>query len=197
MKKDEVTLEQFNQLAYEFAIRNPRVIELLHKKLTKEVVDELAQYGIRATSACMDDNGNEHIIYSLQELYLDYEHLKDIKHEPCLAYSHPIDDYIGEKFLLHPEINNFFPSNIDQSRALKRIQGLIETRGKKLERLLNGEAFTNYDAVTFRNQTVYSVDPSTNKKKTIENDIKFIREWTNPEKYLQLLPSSKDGFFLI
>ena len=108
MKKDDVTLEQFNQLAYEFAIRNPRVIELLHKELTKEAVDEFAQYGIDATSAYMDDNGNEHTIYSLQELYLDYEHLKDIKHQPCPAYSNPIDDYRGEKFLRHPNGKNIF-----------------------------------------------------------------------------------------
>ena len=41
MKKDEVTLEQFNQLAYEFAIRNPRVIKLLHKDEIIMIQDRL------------------------------------------------------------------------------------------------------------------------------------------------------------
>ena len=73
-------------------------------------------------------------------------------------------------------------------QALERIKELIEPRGKKLQRLMNGEAFKNYDAITFNNQSVYSLDPSGNNKKTIKSDIEFISEWINPQKYLQLLP---------
>jgi len=190
-------LIDYNNLAYEFAIRNPRVIELLSMELNKEVVAELKSFGINAMSVQYHD-GNEVSFCSLQELYLDYGHLLHINHTPYSPYGEgqwmdentyeEHDNYRGDKILIHPLKDNPLSQKEDVEDAIRRIQSLIESRGKKRKRLMDGLAFENYDAITFLNRTPYSIDPSTNKRKTIESDISFIREWINPNKYLQLLP---------
>lgn len=201
MKLDYVKLSDYNRLAYEFAIRNQRVIELLAKPLTISIVNELLTFGIDATSIHFDETGNEIVIYSLQELYLDYHHLAHINHIPYNPYSMgqenqnedtlEYDEYRGEQFLIHPRSKNFFYIDTESEQdALNRMKDLIESRGKsggKFERLINGKAFEHYDAVIFFDETVYSIDPSTNTKKTIKTDIKLITEWVKPENYLQLI----------
>ena len=196
MKKDDLMLRDYNELAYEFAVRNPRVIELLSMKLDEAVARELLEFGIDATAVNKD---TDEAFFSLQELYLDYKHLEHIPHTPYSSYENDwiegkngvqYNNFKGNRCLYHPKCDKL---NIEEPRedAIKRISLLIETRGKKLQRLTSGKAFENYDAVNFFDETVYSLDPSTNTKKTINSDIEFIKEWIHPGKYLQLLPQFK------
>lgn len=189
------TLEEFNELAYEFAIRNPKVIELLKQPLTKENILKLNKFGINANSYT-DDLDTK--IFSLQELYLDYKQFEEISiqnHSPEGAgkyFDHEtfdlIDDFKGEKIIYHPDRQRFLYQRESDIAAIKRIELLIESRGKKLSRLMSKEAFKNYDKYTFEGKTIYAIDPTSNNKKTINNDIKFINEWIQPIKYLQLIP---------
>jgi hypothetical protein len=180
-------LQDYNALAYEFAIRNPRVIELLEQPLTDETVSELLKYGINATSVYMDD-GNEIVINSLQELYLDYGYLAHIEHTPHNPYGE--EDYLGDRILVHPSSKDFFyPINKESDEeAIYRIDApskkLISTQKlNKIERV-----FEHYDSVTFYDETVYSLDTSTKTKATINSDIKLVTKWLQPEMYLQLIP---------
>ena len=196
------TLDDFNQLAYEFAIRNPKVIELLSQELTDDIVKELLTFGINATSVYIDnETGKESKINSLQELYLDYPHLQHIQHNPYCPYGSGIDtsnDCLGDventfrgyRNLVHPDSSNKWYKQESEIDALRRISTLIETRGRgsKLTRLMNGTAFEHFDKVKLEGKTIYSLDPSKNTTKTINTDIKFISEWLQPDYYLQLLP---------
>jgi hypothetical protein len=202
MPKDifKYSLRDYNQLAYEFAIRNPRVIELLGMPLTDENVKELLTYGIDATSCYNyhDENGNyiQECCNSLQELYLDYSHISHQNHKPyspCgegqwddeeTGETH--DDFRGRRILIHPKSKSKFNKSEDLNHAILRINKLFPTR--TLNRYFDGEPFKYYDEVIFTKKTIYSLDTSTNLKKTITNDIKFINQWICPEKYLQLLP---------
>ncbi len=196
-------LEDYNALAYEFAVRNPRVIELLDMQLNKEVVKELLTYGIDATSYHFDKD-TETLIYSLQELYLDYDHLKHIEHSPYSPYGEGqvldkdtdeiYDNFRGNRQIVHPLSKRKLCTKESVEDAIPRIKKLIETRGRKLQRLIDQTAFYNYDAVTFFAETVNSLDPSTNTTKTIRKDIEFIAEWVEPSKYLQLIPQRKSIF---
>jgi len=178
-------LIDYNNLAYEFAIRNPRVIELFNLPLTDAIVKELLTFGFDATSEYNFGHGLEQI-NSLQELYLDYKHLKHINHYPHSPYGEP--DFMGNKILVHP-LNkvNIICKESDED-AICRIQPLIEARGKKLRRLIDGTAFKNYDALIYFDKTIYSLDPTTNTAKTIRDDKRFISMWIQPDKYLQLIP---------
>ena len=114
------TLEYYEELAYEFAIRNPSVIKLLQSPLNDEVADELLKYGIditieesytiyvdvdvdvdAAAAADADDNmtpigTGSYKKNSLQELYLDYPHLGDnLKN---IQISHKSKMYKTEKY---------------------------------------------------------------------------------------------------
>jgi hypothetical protein len=195
-----MNLNDYNKLAYEFAIRNPRVIELLHEKLTSDVAKELLSFGIDIKCEGTDNGGTSYEYDSLQWLNLNYDHLSDIKHlgiqledfnggnkddmEAMMLYQ----AYIGKGQLVHPEQYTILSSPEDIIFEFKRIDRLIETRGGKLQRLIDGIPFKHYDAITFFGETVYSLDKSTKTTKTIKKDIEFITEWINPDKYLQLLP---------
>lgn len=189
-------LTDYNTLAYEFAIRNPRVIELLGMKLTEEVVQELRQYGIDATSVYFDKNNeqgsvNEVRINSLQELNLDYPHLNHLEHVSYCPYIGDDMDkayFKGYQKLIHPDKGRIFHKEELIEDAISRIKSLIESRGGKLNRLIYGTAFKHYDEITFFSETVHSIDPTTNTTATIRKDLSFISEWIKPEKYLQLLP---------
>ena len=192
-------LNGYNALAYEFAIRNPRVIELLSQPLTDNSVKELRRFGINAISEYFDNPKGDMVINSTRELYLDYHHLKGIGHHPYSPYGHgrwydnetheEHDEYRGDNVLVHPLSSEVFVSKEPDEDAIPRIEALIETRGNKLKRLADGTAFYSFDAITFFSQSVYSLDESGNRSKTIRSDIKFITEWIKPENYLQLLPS--------
>ncbi len=193
-------LVDYNTLAFEFAIRNPMVIELLGVQLNDEVVKELLTYGIDATSFCFYED-TETPISSLQELYLDYDHLMHIKHSPHSPYGEEqtvdadtyeiYDNFKGNRQIVHPLSKRTLCTKELEEDAIPRIKDCIETRGKKLQRLTDKIAFENYDAITFFGETVYSIDPSANTAKTIRSDIKFISEWIEPNKYLQLIPQYK------
>ena len=189
-------LNDYHKLAFEFAIRNPRVIELLHMDLIDDVAKELLTFGINIKCDFMDENGS-HEYNSLEWINLDYNHLSDIKH---LGISREkfggVDDteamaeyqkFISHGLLIHPNANDLSTEE-EFEDAAARIKGLIESRGKKLKRLMNGKAFEHYDAVIFFGETIYSLDPSKNTAKTIASDIAFISEWIHPDKYLQLIP---------
>jgi hypothetical protein len=189
-----MTLQDYNELAYEFAIRNPKVIELLSLPLTDNTVQKLLTFGINATSVYIDGE-IEIQTNSLEELYLDYEHLK-IEHTPCSPYGEgqvqdentheSIDTYRGDRILIHPNSKDFFYriNKEPEQEALNRIQSLIGTaKLNQLERV-----FRHYDAVMFYNETVYSLDTTTKTKKTINSDIKLVTEWIQPQMYLQLIP---------
>ncbi|WP_286337597.1 hypothetical protein [Hydrogenimonas cancrithermarum] len=196
-KKSEYTPNDFNQLAYEFAIRNPRVIELLGLSLDQSIAEELSSYGIYSKSIDFRD-GQEIEILSLRELYLDYEHLTHIVHHPFSPYGEgtvedpntleKINEYRGDKFLVHPNSKKPFFRKENELEAYRRINQLIESRGGKLQRLMDGTTFKHYDAIKIMGQTVYSLDPTRSSKKTIKSDISFVSEWIKPEKYLQLIP---------
>lgn len=199
MSNNIYTLDDFNKIAYEFAIRNPHVIQLLELPLTDDVVKELLSFGINATSVYFSDGNEEIIINSLQELYLDYDHLKQISHIPHSPYGEGegIDEiteenfnhFRGHRLLIHPLSKKPLYKKENEFDAMTRISGLIETRGKKLQRLMHGEVFEHYDAVVFKRQTRYSLDPTKNTSKTIKADLEFVQEWINQKKYLQLLPN--------
>lgn len=179
-------LVDYNTLAYQFAIRNPRVIELLNTSPNDEVVKELLTFGINATATHFE--GTEEITFnSFRELYLDYEHLKHLSHNPHSPFE-PYDGFKGYQTLIHPNKGRIFYKKESTEDAIYRIKSLIETRGGKLNRLMNGSAFTHYDAITFFSETVHSIDPTTHTTATIRKDLSFVSEWIKPEKYLQLLP---------
>ena len=187
-------LSDYNHLAYDFAVRNPRVIYLLSQDLTDEVVSELLEYGIDATSFYMDD-GDVVKINSLQELYLDYPHLKHLDHlayDPRNGSDNKLNkSFKGNKLLKHPLAGKSFTLSETIEKAMQRIPDYIETRGKKLTRLINGKTFLHYDQNKFEGKSVYAMDPSTNSAKTIRSDIEYISEMLHPEAYLQLLPRIK------
>lgn len=187
------TLEDFNELAYEFAIRNPRVVELITSPLTDKTAEELLAYGIDIK--VKDHNGDE--VNSIDELYLNYKHL-DIGKLPYQSKTvdiqgmqvHNQDDKSYRKLVRPNSKSKFVIVATTIEKEIERIKNLIETRGRvsKLDRLISGEVFEHYDAVTFFSKTVYSLDPSSNQRKTIKSDIEFVEEWLEPKKYLQLLP---------
>jgi len=187
-------LKDFNVLAYNFAIRNPDVIQLLSEPFTEDNRVKLRGYGFlteiaeayKIKDGYEDENKYEcRMKYSLDALYLDYEHLNIPQ-----VFS---DE--GSRKLSQPSSGKFLVVNrISMEDEIVRINSLFETRGRanKLDRLMSGEVFEHYDAVSFRGKTIYSLDPSTNKKKTIQSDIELVKEWIQPDKYFQLLPLQKE-----
>jgi len=188
-------LEDYNALAYEFAIRNPRVLELIKKPLTDEIVKELSTFGLKATTVEVDpEDGSMTQVNSLKDLYLEYRHINK-ESIPCNSGDFSADGV--EIFIPHDKSHRklYYPkksfSNFKRTSIIdefERIDGLIESRGGRLRRLMNGKYFEHYDAVVIFGESVYSQDPSTNDKPTINTDIDFIKEWIEPSKYLQLLP---------
>ena len=192
MSRNDYTLRDYARLAYEFAIRNPRVIELLKSPLTDDVANELLNtYRINIKVERYDGDSGDYlgIVNSLEELCLDYPHLSDIKGYESSRYVK--DDYsilLCNKFKKIIPLNERYSELEDPAKTLKRCKNLIETRGRKLKRLMNGEAFSHYDRITFKGESNYTIDPTTNNKKTIDTDVKFIQKWLEPEEYLKFFP---------
>lgn len=198
-KKVIFTLENYMELAYEFAIRNPRVIKLLHEPLSDDSVEELRQYGLNVTAYyCSEEYNKDGYENTIRELYLDCLAYQDLNHTPS-TYEESDGIFNGYKILR--QIDNrtnglkLIDAPIereDSNLALSRMKELIETRGSnnKLKRFLQGVLFKDYDAITFNKDSKRSRDPSTNRKKTINSDIIFINGWIEPKKYLQLLPQN-------
>lgn len=195
--KNKYTLEDYNMLAYDFAMRNKTVIKLIKGKLTDEVVNELKLYGIDATAFTYKDGGQD--INSIQELYLNYEHFNNLNHKPYLSQYNEgeIEYFDGCKEMVHPFSKQKSYKKESDIVALNRIQALIETRGNKLNRLMNGEAFKAYDEIILQDKSKYAFDNTQNNNKGINKDIKLIEEWSEGKKYLQLLPSYKNIFELL
>ncbi len=202
------TLEDYNRLAYEFAIRNDEVIKLLESNLTDEVAKDLEErFGI--LTKYEEWRGDEYDdVYSLKALCLEYKHLQHLlpydynydtdKHAEYSDYElYPCNQL---KKIVQPPL----PYSVDEpiEDSLERIHALIETRGRKLERLMDGSAFEHYDQMTYEKKDSDDVIsrphyPKTGKNRnkpkgtdtsTIENDTNFIKLWSHPSKYLQLLP---------
>ena len=192
-------LEDYNALAYEFAIRNPRVLELIKKPLTDEIVKELSTFGLIAKIVEVNpEDGSRTELNSLKDLYLEYRHI-DKESLPCNSRDfnpEGIEVFIpndkSHRKLYYPKksFSNFKRTSINDE--IERIDKLIETRGRKskLDRLMSGEVFRHYDEVIFFNNSKYSLDKSKNTSATIDTDIAFVEEWIEPFKYLQLLPSN-------
>ncbi len=181
-------------LAYEFAIRNERVIELLSFELTEDVAKELIEYGLNTLVEGHNENGSYEYL-GFENLYLDYDHLEHLGIGGFMPDGNEEYDWKKHfKVLSYPQENEVFIFKEDIEDAVQRIKSLIEGRGGKLQRLMDGTSFKHYDAVTFFDKTVYSLDTTINTAKTIRTDIKFIKEWIQPDKYLQLLQQNKFDF---
>ena len=61
-------LIDYNKLGYEFAIRNPRVIELLSRPFTDDVAKELMEYGLNTLVEGHNEDG-AYTYYGLDNLY--------------------------------------------------------------------------------------------------------------------------------
>ena len=189
MKKGSVSLREYNALAYEFAIRNPKVIELLQSKLTDSVVQELQIFGIDVLLTELDSNGDERACITLKHLPLEYKHLKVKRDVGLLA------DSIIDRKLKHPLSYDSSCTEESGEQAYLRINEYFETRGggrggkNQLQRLLDGDAFEHYDAFVFENKSKYAIADANQIRKTITKDIDLVQEWINPNKYLQLLPN--------
>jgi len=191
------SLEDYNALAYEFAIRNPRVLELIKKPLTDEIVKELSMFGLKAKTVEVNpEDGSMTQVNSLKDLYLEYKHINK-ENIPCNSGDFSADGV--EIFIPNDKSHRklYYPkksfSNFKKTTLIdefKRIDKLIETRGRKskLDRLMSGEVFQHYDEVVFFNNSKYSLDKSKNTSATIDTDIAFVEEWIEPLKYLLLLP---------
>ncbi len=145
MMKQDYTLEDYEALAYEFAIRNPQVIKLLKSTLDETVAKELLSYGIDITVTksftIYDDDGvtplgtEAHETYSLEELYLDYPHLgenlkgihfgnytfeeyRNLEPDPLAG------EYKGNKNIVYPSTK--FSKKEDDIDAFKRINKFIQ-----------------------------------------------------------------------
>ncbi len=189
------TLEDYNRLAYEFAIRNPEVIELLRSPLNDEVAKKLlSTYGIdiRVTESfnIYDEDGitvigqEDHEIYSLKELCLDYPHLADVKgYESSGLYAGDYDISLCKKLkkVIQPKSSNFFKKLESGDIAIKRIRGIFNTAAGHLNRMIDGRIFEYYDK-----HVLGKKNPNINKKKI--EDIKTIKAYIKPLFYSKLLP---------
>lgn len=199
------TLSEYNELAYEFAIRNIRVIELLGKPLTNDSAKEFSAFGIDtevyySTGHNTDVNAEEGYEHSLRELNLDYYHLKTLNHEPYTYEELGIyaEEFKGYKSLVHPLKSiidgDYQEKDID---ALNRIEKLLgsysETKNthidsRRVSRCINKKVFDNYDHATFKSNILVSEDVRINDRKTIIADIELVQKWSDPTLYLQLIP---------
>ena len=214
------TLEDYTELAYEFAIRNPRVIELLKSTLTEEVAKELLEYGIDTLIEYTDDEGNPYTKYSLEELYLDYPHLGDnLKN---VNVSHNGETYEFEKYrelfpdategewkgykrIVHPNTNRKIKNKESSIDALNRINEMAfdvcmkegSREGVKRSELMCGDAFNYYDEKYFNQKSTSNISKEYHYTdiKTINKYTKFIKEWIEPNNYLQLIPVVEKNMF--
>jgi len=192
------TLEDYRELAYEFAIRNVRVIELIKKPLTNKSVKELTKYGIDATAYYNSLEYNEEgFENTIRELDLNYYHFKDIKYTPYI-YEHQDENFRGYKILTHPKRSIIYGDSYRENdiEALSRIEKLLgsysETVGtriesRKLKRCINKKVFDNYDTLKFGSDISVSEDINSSDKSTIRKDIELVEKWSEPSLYLQLL----------
>jgi len=172
------TLQDYNELAYDFAIRNPRVIELLQGELTKETAKELLTFGLFTEDSFHTSDGEKVITYTLENLYLNYEHLPD-----------SIRKYGGgQKKIVHPDSKKIFfaPEPIEDEIA--NINELIPNRGGRLNYIMSRKIFDHYDQYIECNENINIISGYRDNKKQIKKDIEFVQEWIHPEQYLLLIP---------
>lgn len=182
-------IEDYNRLTYEFAIRNPKVIELLKSPLTDEVADKLlTTYGINIKVEKYDRHNGDYLgtENSLEELCLDYPHLADIKGYESSGYKGNYDISICKKLkkIFQPEPSGFPDSLMQQETddvALKRINMMFEKKAGRLNKLMDGSFFCYYDKLIL---TKKKEKPSKREKKNVET----IQTYIKPSFYLKLLP---------
>ena len=190
------TLEDYEDLAYEFAIRNPRVIELLKPILTEEVAKELLEYGIDTLIEYTDDEGNLYTKYSLAELYLDYPHLGDdlkgiqISHKGKMytteEYRKLFPDAMegeGDKKIVHPESYNKYFKKESDIDAIVRIEEIFPKKAGHLNRLMDGSIFEYYDEHILCKED-FNDNKIPQKKK---NDVTTIRTYSKKNFYMHLI----------
>ncbi len=196
------TLEDYEALAYEFAIRNPKVIELLQsslndkKTINDKTAEELLEYGIDTLVEYTDDEGNLCTKYSLEELYLDYPHLGDDLKKIQISHNgkrYKIEKYRelfpdameeewkGNKRIVQPEsYNKYFKkeSDIDSWNRIDAIYFDVcmnegsKREGVKRDELKNGDAFNYYDEKHFNQKGTTDIS-----NKYHSTDIKTIKKY--------------------
>jgi hypothetical protein len=172
------TLQDYNELAYDFAIRNPRVIELLQGALTKETAEELLTFGLYTEDSFCTSDGEEMTKYTLENLYLNYEHLPDsIRKEEG-----------GQKTIFHPDAEKIFFSPEPIEDEIANIKELIPGKGGRLNYIMCRKIFDHYDQYIECNENINMISGYRNNKKQIKKDIEFVQEWIQPEQYLSLIP---------
>ena len=171
------TLKDYNELAYDFAIRNPRVIELLHGALSEEVAKELLTYGIDIEDSFVTSDGEEVTIYTLENLHLQYEHI-----------DFSIQHYGGKKYIVHPDAKRFFYRQEPIEDEIEYINELFTKKGGRLKYIMDRKIFEHYDEYMDSGKKVTNVHNYQNNKKQIKKDIEFVQEWIQPEQYLRLIP---------
>lgn len=201
----EYTLEDYNELAYEFAIRNTQVIKLLKEPLTDDSAKELRKYGINTkvyycTGFSNDPDAKEGYENNLRELNLDYYHLEKLKHKPYtyVELDIEIEKFKGYKTLEHPERSIMLEDTYKENdiEALDRIKKLLGKYSEKIEtqidsrtltRCMDKRVFDNYDQNKLGGSYYDLSNNLSPEKKTIKADIKLVEKWYNPSYYLQLI----------
>ncbi|MCK5775296.1 MAG: hypothetical protein KAH25_03930 [Bacteroidales bacterium] len=181
------SLKDYEALAYDFAIRNPRVIELLKSPLNDKVADELLNtYGINIKVEIYDSYNGDYLgkKNSLEELCLDYPHLADAKgYESSGLYAGDYDISLCKKLkkVIHPKSSTHFKKLESGDIAIKRIRGIFNTQAGHLDRIMDGRIFEYYDK-----HILGKKNPKINKKKI--SDIELIKTYIKPSFYSKLLP---------
>lgn len=181
------TLKDYEALAYDFAIRNPRVIELLKSPLNDKVADELLNtYGINIKVEIYDSYNGDYLgkKNSLEELCLDYPHLADAKgYESSGLYAGDYDISLCKKLkkVIQPKSSNLLKKLESDDMAIKRIRGIFNTQAGHLNRMMDGRIFEYYDK-----HVLGKKPPNINKKKI--EDIETIKTYIKALFYSKLLP---------
>ncbi len=172
------TLEDYEDLAYEFAIRNPRVIELLKSPLNDKVAKELLSYGIVLPREAIYHEGEYHEKYTLDGLCLDYPHLdRNISEANCESiakanYSHDVEENCM-RCILNPKLKKRFSftplETPEQTHA--RIKGLFTSQ--QFTALFNNRMFRRYDMSQKKHPKHKDKMLNANMINEIEQDLKL------------------------
>ncbi len=190
------TLKDYEELAYEFAIRNPKVIELLKSELTDDVAKELLNtYGISTKVEYQDSEGNLYEANTLEELYLDYSHLGDtVKYKGMHTYKDgkryalaeyyklfpyaKIDEHEGYKKIVHPGFMKVLYSKESPEGSIDRINKLFSKQGRGggvITRLKSGAIFKRYDmSITMNNNQINQYESTIKFKADLNSDKKEV-----------------------
>ena len=205
------TLKDYEELAYEFAIRNPRVVEILNRELSTESQEELlTTYGIDTADDLLycEYNHLPYIVEAAEEKKKErkeslIKRMKSIEkketnnHTALEKLVLSIDPYkkhytpLCFRVLVRPRPEGDYSTEY-RDEALERIKSnnteLIRELNGKLKRLMNNDIFDNYDAYVFEKKSYVMISGSNSKG--VRNDILFVEKWIQPENYLTLLPSN-------